>query len=102
MTVILMLFMHMLSMMNANAGLLSPGVGLSKSQLNEFTQHFVQTNKERVPERGQNFVKSKRYNFSTPFLLEDRLLLVRLYNKYTEENCMTFMVSKWNEFREMQ
>jgi len=90
MTVILMLFMHMLSMMNANAGLLSPGVGLSKSQLNEFTQHFVQTNKERVPERGQNFVKSKRYNFSTPFLLEDRLLLVRLYNKYTEENCMTF------------
>ena len=52
--------------------------------------------------------KGKRYNFTiSPFEQEDRLanmkrtnpnsntllcraLLVRLYNKYTEENCMTF------------
>jgi len=76
--------------------MLTSGVGLSKSQLNDFTKHFVQSTKEKVKvsskidSASQNFVKSKRYNFSSPFLLEDRLLLVRLYNKYTEENCMTF------------
>jgi len=81
---------------NVNADLLASGVGLSKSQLNDFTRHFVQANKEEAKVEkhigpiSQNLVKSKRYNFSSPFLLEDRLLLVRLYNKYTEENCMTF------------
>ena len=93
---ILINVIHLLFIWSVDADLHTAGVGLSKSQLNEFTKHFVQSTKEK-PKIGpklssspQNFLKSKRYNFSSPFLLEDRLLLVRLYNKYTEENCMTF------------
>jgi len=89
---ILISFIHLFLHGNVNADLLTAGVGLSKSQLNDFTRHFVQASKGKVGGKvdsaSHNFVKSKRYNFSSPFLLEDRLLLVRLYNKYTEENCM--------------
>ena len=35
------------------------------------------------------FHPTQRYNFSTPFVLEDRLLLVRLYNKYTQVGAST-------------
>jgi len=93
---ILISFINLLFSLNVTADILTPGAGLSKTQLNDFTRHFVKTNKEQAKVEAhlgaisQNLVKSKRYNFSSPFLLEDRLLLVRLYNKYTEENCMTF------------
>lgn len=93
---ILISFIHMFFNWCVHADVLTSGVGLSKTQLNDFTRHFVQSNKDQakvdthIVSLPQNLVKSKRYNFSSPFLLEDRLLLVRLYNKYTEENCMTF------------
>ena len=74
------------------------GVGLSILDLNNIKNHFVEENqsKNKVhkgvsefnPER--NIYKNKFYNFSSKFSLEDRLLLIRLYNKYTEEHCMTF------------
>ena len=74
------------------------GVGLSILDLNNIKNHFVEENqsKHKVnkgvsefnPER--NIYKNKFYNFSSKFSLEDRLLLIRLYNKYTEEHCMTF------------
>ena len=74
------------------------GVGLSILDLNNIKNHFVEENQskntvnkdvsELQPER--NIYKNKFYNFSSKFSLEDRLLLIRLYNKYTEEHCMTF------------
>ena len=76
------------------------GVGLSILDLNNIKNHFVEENQSKnnvnsvsefseiKPER--NIYKNKFYNFSSKFSLEDRLLLIRLYNKYTEEHCMTF------------
>ena len=74
------------------------GVGLSILDLNNIKNHFVEENQSKNnvnkdfsefnPER--NIYKNKFYNFSSKFSLEDRLLLIRLYNKYTEEHCMTF------------
>ena len=74
------------------------GVGLSINDLNDIKKHFDQENQSKSkvsnalngynPDR--NIYKNKFYNFSSKFSLEDRLLLIRLYNKYTEEHCMTF------------
>ena len=85
------------------------GVGLSIIDLNNIKKHFVQENQSKSkvntgynPDR--NIYKNKFYNFSSKFSLEDRLLLIRLYNKYTEEHCMTFRTfaqkfkKKANEF----
>ena len=67
------------------------GVGLSISQLNDIKNHFDQANiKDESELSVKNIYQNKYHNFSEKFSLEDRLLLVRLYNRYTEEHCMTF------------
>ena len=64
------------------------GVGLSITQLNDIKNQFDQVNIR--PKLEKNIYQNKYHNFSEKFSLEDRLLLVRLYNRYTEEKCMTF------------
>ena len=64
------------------------GVGLSITQLNDIKNQFDRVNIK--PKIEKNIYQNKYHNFSEKFSLEDRLLLVRLYNRYTEENCMTF------------
>ena len=72
------------------------GVGLSITQLNDIKKQFDQVNfvkSKKDKKKGsvnKNIYQNKYHNFSEKFSLEDRLLLVRLYNRYTEENCMTF------------
>ena len=95
--------LHLLQFVSVWSGLVvasAPnfGVGLSIIDLNNIKKHFVQENQSKSkvnnvvsgynPDR--NIYKNKFYNFSSKFSLEDRLLLIRLYNKYTEEHCMTF------------
>ena len=72
----------------AITGETSYGVGLSITQLNDIKNQFDQVNVR--PKIEKNIYQNKYHNFSEKFSLEDRLLLVRLYNRYTEENCMTF------------
>ena len=53
--------------------------------------NFVKSKKDKKKGNvNKNIYQNKYHNFSEKFSLEDRLLLVRLYNRYTEENCMTF------------
>ena len=67
------------------------GVGLSINQLNDIKQQFDQVNGVKTKAAiSKGIYQNKYHNFSEKFSLEDRLLLVRLYNRYTEENCMTF------------
>ena len=67
------------------------GVGLSINQLNNIKQQFDQVNNVKSKAAiHKGIYQNKYHNFSEKFSLEDRLLLVRLYNRYTEENCMTF------------
>ena len=67
------------------------GVGLSINQLNNIKHQFDQVNNVKSKAAiNKGIYQNKYHNFSEKFSLEDRLLLVRLYNRYTEENCMTF------------
>ena len=67
------------------------GVGLSINQLNDIKHQFDQVNNVKSKAAiNKGIYQNKYHNFSEKFSLEDRLLLVRLYNRYTEENCMTF------------
>ena len=67
------------------------GVGLSINQLNDIKHQFDQVNDVKSKAAiNKGIYQNKYHNFSEKFSLEDRLLLVRLYNRYTEENCMTF------------
>ena len=67
------------------------GVGLSINQLNDIKHQFDQVNDVKSKAAiHKGIYQNKYHNFSEKFSLEDRLLLVRLYNRYTEENCMTF------------
>ena len=63
----------------------SYGVGLSINQLNNIKQQFDQVNDVKSKAAiSKGIYQNKYHNFSEKFSLEDRLLLVRLYNRYTQ------------------